>query len=434
MSPAEDLAVQMARDAASEGVEAFKATLDFYQDNPNPDPRARRHGGVALPGMGRRPPSPGGAGPGKGPSKREQEAWRKEAEAIALRTMMEARRDFIPDLFRNARLTYKGGRTPAQEARAAATNFAKAGKKIAGRAESDQKKGRSWSASSTPAKSVSSPQHGPRELGKKVFQILGEVDATELKELEGPLTDLAGDIFSDLGSSLMPLVGTAKTGVKAASRWAKTGKRQAQASKTKKARGKVVQGDPDRAVASVKRLLERERNLMAAEAGMATAKLGGDIAGYFVDLGIASSIVSGCAEAVARLGLHVRQLVRDARELKAANELLRSGRPDHRIFEACPLLGAYAVAAADTSALVGFLGGDPQRHGFTLDDLSKVIRKYERPVVKYATEMIQKSRLEVQGMPTDRAQVRSKIRAQESSLRRKVVDQVKRKLGTRPRF
>lgn len=347
---------------------------------------------------------------------------------------MEARRDFIPSLFKGARLKYKGGKTPADEARSAAKNFLKAGREVEKSAKSDAEEGRSWSPSSSASKSFSKPSlPSPKELGQKVFESVGELDPGELAALQGPITELAQDIFSDLGSSILPLVGTAKAGWKAGSKWGKTAHKQVQVSKTGKARGKVVQGDPEQAVASVKRLLERERNLLAGEATVATVKLGNDVAGYFVDLGIATSVVGGCVEAIGRLTLHVRQIVRDAREMKAANAILGSGTIDARIFNECPLLGAYAVAGADTSALVGFLGGDPQRHGFTLDDLDEIVRKYEKPVVGYAVDVINHSRLEVTGMTTDRAQVRAKVKAQEGSIRRQVVEKVKRALKARAR-
>lgn len=423
--PAEnDIGLEIARRAATDGLEDFKATLAFFQDNPNPDPRKRPTGGVAMPQMGRKQPANPGK-PGKsGPSRRELQKWEKEAEKVALREMMIARRDFVPSLFSGARVQYKAGRTPAQEARSAAQSFGQQGLTVAQGAANDVREGRSAAPTSSPAKTVSDP----RTLGKKVFQALGHVDPGELAGLESTITDLAGDLFSDLGSSILPLVGTAKAGANAASGWTKTGKKQAQVRKAKKSGGKLVQGDPAQAIAGVKRLLERERNLLAGEASLATAKLGSDLAGYFVDLGIASSVVAGCAEAVGRLALHVRQIVRDAREMKAANELLNGGRIDARIFTECPLLGAYAVAAADTSALVGFLGGDPQRHGFTLDDLEKLVRKYQQPMVSLATDLIRASRLEVTGMPTDRATARAKAEGQARSIGQKAKTKVKQAL------
>lgn len=411
----DDVAVDIAREAATTGVEAFKETLDFYQNNPNPDPRKRPSGGVAMPHMGRRRTGASEL------SRRELRKWQTKAEEIALQTMLDARRDFIPSLFTGARVQYRAGENPAQRARSAARSFVKDGRAVAEQADADARKGRSAGPSASSAKSVTDP----RRLGKKLFQTLGQVDSAELSELEGTITELAGDIFADLGSSILPLVGTAKAGAKAASGWTKSGRKQAQVRKAKTSGKKLVQGDPAQAVAAVKRLLERERNLLAGEASLATAKLGSDVAGYFVDFGIASSVVAGSAEAVGRLALNVRLIVRDAREMKAANRLLSGGQLDARIFTECPLLGAYAVAASDTSALVGFLGGDPRGTAFTLDDLEKVVRKHQQPMVTLATDLIRRSRLEVTGMSTDRAAVRAKVRAQQSSLLQQVTRRVK---------
>lgn len=415
----DDLGLQIARKAATEGLEDFKEKLAGYQNSPNPDPRNRPTGGVALPHMGRRQSQ------GSKPSRRQLQKWEKEAEREAIRAMLEARADFVPSLFDGARVQYKSGRNPGQEARSAAGAFARRGKTVAKKADRKAEKGRPVAPSSSPAKTAPDPQ----KLGRKVVQILGDVDPAELAQLEGAITELAGDLFADLGSSLLPLVGTAKAGAKAASGWAKTGKKQSDVRKAKKSERKLVQGDPAQALAAVKRLLQRERNLLAGEASLSTAKLGSDVAGYFVDLGIASGVVAGCAEAVGRLALHVREIVRDAREMNAANRLLGGGTVDGRIFTECPLLGAYAVAAADTSALVGFLG-DPQRHGFTLAGLEKLVRKYEKPMVSLATDLIRKSRLEVTGMTTDRATARanaaSRTRGLGNRIKRDVTEALKR--------
>lgn len=430
MSDHNDAALEIAVAGAAAGLQDFQATLAAFQNRPNPNPAVRPVGGVPLPHMGRPvPPQPMARAGAPQPSAAHAAAsmpLRSTADQIALQTMMEARRDFVPNLFKGASIRYKSGRTPADDAKKAGTDFRERAKAIKKNLEKDLEKERSVLPSASATKSVDLAS--ARRLGARAFQLLGELDPADFSALESTIEELVGDIFSELGSSLMPFVGTAKAGYKAGSAWIETGVKQKQVHATKQAGEKLIQGDPRLAIASVQRMLERERNLLAAEAGIATAKLGADVAGYFVDLGIASSIASGCAEAAGRLALHIRMIVRDAKEMKAGNVLLQGGRIDAQIFETCPLLGAYAVASAETSDLVGFLGGDPQRHGFTLADLTNLVKKHNEPLVKNATDIISKSRLEVVGMPTNRAAARAKAQAEKASLKMRIQNKVKAEL------
>lgn len=436
-----DLGLEIAREASSAGLQDFQATLASFQNRPNPDPGKRPVGGVALPHMGSSarpqavprpgaappvPPRPGAAHMSHGSVKHSVQSLQAKADQIALQTMMEARRDFIPNLFKNARIAYKAGQNPAAEVKKAGKDFQSNGKAIVEGLEGDIRDGRSVLPKGTPQKAVDVAK--AKDLGMRAFQLLGEVDPADFDALEGTIVELAGDIFTDLGSSLLPLVGTAKAGYKAGNAATRAGMKQKDVHGTKQARKVLIQGDPEKAIQSVQRLLERERNLLAAEAGVAAVKLGADVAGYFVDLGIASTVATSCAEAVGRLALHIRMIVRDANEMKAGNELLRTNRLDSAIFEECPLLGAYAVASAETSDLVGFLGGDPQRHGFTLDDLTKLVKKYNDPLVRNATQVISKSRLTVTGLPTDRAAVRAKVQSEKGSLKQRILNRVKEEL------
>jgi len=420
-----DIAIETAHEGSAAGLQAFQAMLASFQSRPNPNPARRPAGGVALPHMGTRPgapsPPPRPGAPQVGGASAAQ--LRSKADQIALQAMMEARRDFIPNLFTHAKMRYKTGKTPVDEAKKAGEDFRASAKSIAESAKEDYEKGRSIAPKLSP--SNTGDLAGARRLGARAFQLLGELDPGDFAALESTIEELAGDIFADLGSSLLPFVGTAKAGYKAGSAWVEAGTKQKHVHATKQAGEKLIQGDPKQAIASVQRLLERERNLLAAEAGIATTKLGMDVAGYFVDLGIASGIATSCAEAVGRLTLHIRMIVRDAKEMKAANVLLQGGTLDARLFEQCPLLGAYAVASAETSDLIGFLGGDPQRHGFTLEDLAKLVKKHNEPLIRNAADIISKSRLEVVGLPTNRAAARAKAQAEKPSLKLRIQNKVK---------
>jgi hypothetical protein len=318
MSTENDIALEMAQESAAAALKDFQATLASFQNRANPDPAKRPVGGVALPHMGARPgapplpPRPGvKPAPNGGASAASAVQLKAKADQLALQAMMEARRDFIPNLFKNAEIRYKSGKSPADDAKTAAEDFKKSAKSVFDDALKDIKSGRSVAPTSSAAKTAD--LGAARTLGTRAFQLLSELDPGDFAALQGTIEELFGDIFTDLGSSLLPYVSTAKAGYGALSAWAETGSKQRHVQATKHAKEKLIQGDPSAAIASLQRLLERERNLLAGEAAIKTAKLGADVTGYFIDLGIATSVVTGSVEAIGRLTLHIRMIVRDAK-------------------------------------------------------------------------------------------------------------------------
>src|SRR5690606_18486770 len=118
MSHHNDAALEIAVEGAAAGLQDFQATLAAFQNRPNPNPALRPVGGVPLPHMGTRPVPPQTmARPGAPQPPAAHAAasmhLRSTADQIALQTMMEARRDFVPNLFKGASIRYKSGRTPA---------------------------------------------------------------------------------------------------------------------------------------------------------------------------------------------------------------------------------------------------------------------------------------------------------------------------------
>jgi hypothetical protein len=178
MSADNDIGLEIAREASAAGLKDFQATLAAFQDRPNPDPAIRPAGGVALPHMGAQPgprplPPSAGAPPlpprpgitavpprpgasGNGASGASTAQLQIKADQIALQTMMEARRDFIPNLFKNAKITYKSGKTPADEAKGAVQDFLKRAKSTKEAVEKEREQGRSMMPTGSPERRAAS--------------------------------------------------------------------------------------------------------------------------------------------------------------------------------------------------------------------------------------------------------------------------------------
>src|SRR5690606_8546436 len=99
MSNHNDAALEIAVEGAAAGLQDFQATLNAFQNRPNPNPAVRPVGGVPLPHMGTRP-VPGPPQPIARPAMPHAPAahahtassapLRSTADQIALQAMMEA--------------------------------------------------------------------------------------------------------------------------------------------------------------------------------------------------------------------------------------------------------------------------------------------------------------------------------------------------------
>jgi len=174
-------------------------------------------------------------------------------------------------------------------------------------------------------------------------------------------------------------------------------------------------GDPYAAANSVRRIIERERNQAARLAGLYGADATVKASSIVMDaasLGIPTvsavmTPLSGFARALAQVSLQIFLLGRDIYEKQQANKLLgqsTSLRLSASLFDACPVLGCYFVACSNTSNLINFIVEDIGSPGWQFD-VEVLVQKHIQPMVGYARDAIDSSRLEVPGLAMSKGAV-----------------------------
>lgn len=160
------------------------------------------------------------------------------------------------------------------------------------------------------------------------------------------------DYMRALAASVMPLVGVVTAGADFTlnlGRLARAGYRVSQA--RKHASQRICVDEPLMAMQAMVVILKRERNFDAVETAVSGTEFGTKVGGLFLDLGTASTAIAGVAAKAARLTNILYVLVKDCYEMKHANEEMESGMNLRRLFEICPLMGAYYICCVPTSVL-----------------------------------------------------------------------------------
>jgi hypothetical protein len=155
--------------------------------------------------------------------------------------------------------------------------------------------------------------------------------------------------------------------------------------------------EPAQAFAALIRMLERERNFEATGLAIGTAEFGTKLAGTLLDGGTATTAVAGIVASVAKLAMLIRVVVRDVLEKKAVNELISKGNVDTKIFQACPLAGAYLIVCAPTSVLVNTIFDEFYDHGM-MDKVEHAVQTSLTPLKEQATRLIAEHRMYFKGL------------------------------------
>jgi hypothetical protein len=90
------------------------------------------------------------------------------------------------------------------------------------------------------------------------------------------------------------------------------------------------------------------------------------------------------------------EYVRDYKECKAGDEMLRLGALNFELFTVCPILGCYFLVVQDHSTIINFAVGDYGTPNWMFD-VERLIKKVAL-VLEKAQGYIKVSRLEIAGM------------------------------------
>lgn len=154
--------------------------------------------------------------------------------------------------------------------------------------------------------------------------------------------------------------------------------------------------EPESAMRALTRILERERNASALEASLSLVEFGSKLATTLVDGGSATGPAISAAAGVVKLGNIIRVIVRDVQEKNAANRAMANGI-NITVFETCPLVGAYYVCCAPTSALVTEIY-DRWWHPEWRGDVERTVTRHIEPIRERARHVIHEHRFVIPGL------------------------------------
>ncbi len=163
----------------------------------------------------------------------------------------------------------------------------------------------------------------------------------------------------------------------------------------------ILPGDPQEAAKAVRQLIARNRDNSARLATIHTVKFTVDVtatAGGFGAGGAAAGPITGAAASGAQLANSLFLLGRDYREMKLANDLLKSSTlpSAETLFGTYPLLGCYLIAGADDSDLLHFFLSEMGQAGW-MDKVEQQKKRTLGPLQDEARKYIQESRFELDG-------------------------------------
>jgi len=204
---------------------------------------------------------------------------------------------------------------------------------------------------------------------------------SELFNNIGPIAEIQEEIAAELGAGflndliaeMVPYAGVLRSGYNVIDNWKKTAKNAYADHKVNKYED-------------------------VAKAGRSTVSFSAKIAVHATGAGGIGDPLIGGVSAIASLVQLVYEIGRDYQEKKAINKIINSGQPlNHRVFDVCPLLGAYYIVCTNTSDIIDILNEDIGSAEW-MNDVEDLAKKLEK-IKKTARKVIDKHRYYFDNMP-----------------------------------
>jgi len=302
-------------------------------------------------------------------------------------------------MFRKQKLTKTQKALATLNIRAVATNSAK----LAGttpkaliRAGADGV--RSGLTAGVRATGLSAPSFGSSDspgIARRIVQeIVGELSPAAIRtEVTNALAAVMPDFLVSLAKAITPCLGLLVSGGGVVYSTIKTIRAQYRVDMAEDhIEGSLSTAEPAVALAALVRMLERERNDELTGLTIGATEFGSKVAGALIDGGTTTTVAIGLGASIAKLALLVRLIVRDIQEKNAVNTLLAQGRIDLKIFDACPLVGAYMVCCSPTSVLVNTIFDNFYEHGMQ-DKVELAVSVHLAPLREQARRLIADHRM-----------------------------------------
>lgn len=228
------------------------------------------------------------------------------------------------------------------------------------------------------------------------------VECADVSGIEDVIEAVSGEVLSELIAEVTPFLGVVTSGVKLV----KAGKAVAQDGyhlyKSSDYKQGFRPGDPYAAAEAIQAIIKRDLARHSVKLGQQSVATGAKIAGLFADLGTATTAGIGAANALASLGLQLFSLGLDIKDMRAGNKRLATPNTlDLTVFNECPVLGCYLLTCADTSSVANMFVADIGLPGW-MDRVEKMKKKQMEPMLKIASKNIQGSRLQLEGISSDK--------------------------------
>ena len=228
------------------------------------------------------------------------------------------------------------------------------------------------------------------------------VECADVDNIQDVIAAITGEVLANLVHEITPILGVVTSGVKLA----KAGKAVAEDGyhlyKSDDYRQGFRMGDPSAAAGAIQVIIKRDLAKHSVQLGQQTVATGAKIGGLFADFGTATTVGIGMANALASLGLTLYGLGLDIKDMRAGNKrLLAPNTLDLAVFKECPILGCYLLTCADTSAVANMFIADIGLPGW-MDKIELMKKKQMDPMLKIANKNIMASRLQLEGLSSDK--------------------------------
>lgn len=161
-------------------------------------------------------------------------------------------------------------------------------------------------------------------------------------------------------------------------------------------------GDPYAAAVAIQTIIKRDLAQHSVKLAQQTVATGAKIGGLFADFGTATTAAIGVANTLASIGLQLASLGLDIKDMRAGNKrLAQPNSLDLTVFNDCPVLGCYLLTCADTSAVANMFIADIGLPGW-MDRVEAMKKKQMEPLLKIASKNISSSRLQLEGLASDK--------------------------------
>jgi hypothetical protein len=205
-----------------------------------------------------------------------------------------------------------------------------------------------------------------------------------------------GSSVEEFAGNCAPFLGMTLSGAKAVKAWIAVAQNIYDLDQMNASRTDIRLGDPTAALNAIRGIIDRELTSQKAQAGIRTAAFTSKALFTFADFGTASTAAVGTAEAIVILLNTLAEVVRDAIEMKAGNKLISENKIDLNLFRDCPILGCYYIVVQDHSTIMNFEIENMGRANWQQE--AERLKYAIKPVIEKGTELIEKSRIKIDGM------------------------------------